>query len=111
MLLTILLIAAAVGVLITGHPPAIDVAVVCGMVLAFSWVDPRLDRWIELRTGRTSTNPTESYKAVHLVVMLLISIPPLHFFPGVYYVSTFFMFLGLTVSRAVAQAYLGKTAT
>lgn len=111
MLLTILLIAAAVGVLLaTGHPPA-EMASLCGIVFAYSWVYPRLDRWIELRTGRTSMNPTELYTAVELVVMMLISIPPLFFFPGVYYLVTFFTLLGLTVGSAVAQAYLGKIAT
>lgn len=56
-------------------------------------------------------NPTETYKAVQLMVMLLIAVPPLYLFPGVFYVTTFSMLLGLTVGRAVAQAYLGKIAT
>lgn len=107
----ILLIMFAVGMLVAGIS-TIEVVAACRLLLAFYWVHPRLDRWVELRTGRTSMNPSERYKAVSFGVMMLIVLPPIYFLPGRHWLaSTFIFVLGMVVSGVVAHAYLGKRAT
>ncbi len=107
----ILLIAFAVVMLAQGAS-AIEVAAACGLVLVFIWVNPRLDRWVELRTGRTSMNPSDRYQAVNFGVMMLIILPPIYFLPGLHWLAYPFIFvIGMVVSDVVAHAYLGNRAT
>ena len=111
MLLTILLIMFAIGMLAQGVS-AIEVAVACGLLLASAWGRPRLERWVEIRTGRTSMTPTGTYNAVELGVMMLIIAMPPFFLPGAHsLVLLFFFVLAICVGGPIAQAYFGKRTT
>ena len=111
MLFAILLIMFAIGMLAQGAS-AIEVAAACGLILVFIWVNPRLDRWVELRTGRTSMTPSDRYQAVNFVVMMLIVLPPIYFLPGLPWLAFSFIFvIGMVVSDVVAHAYFGNRAT
>ena len=111
MLLTILLIMFAVGMLVQGAS-AVEVATACGLMLALAWGRPRLERWVELCTGRTSMTPSEPYRGASLIVGILIALPPIYFLPGAHWlVISSFTLLAMCVSGPIAQACFGKRAT
>ena len=111
MFLFIILIAFAVVMLAMGLS-AFEVAIACGMILAFTYLLPSVERWVELRTGHTTAAPSETYKAVSLLVALLIGTPPIFLLPGAHVlVIVAFWMLGMLIGGLVAQAYFGKHTT
>ena len=67
------------------------------------------ERWVQRRTGRTTSAPTDQYKAFNFILAMIIGVPPIFLLQGGnVLVIIAFQLVGLVVGDLVAQAFFGK---
>ena len=108
MLHAIIVIAFVVVMAVMGASP-LELAIACGMTAAWVRVLAWSEVWVQRRTGRTSLEPTDSYKGASFLVAMLIGLPPIFLLPHPHYLALVaFQMVGMLIGGICAQSIFGK---
>lgn len=87
----------------------LEVAIALGMTVAYMLILTWSGQFVELRTGRTNLNPTESFKNVGFLIAMLIGLPPIFLFPHLHYLAILaIQILGMVISGICSQLFFGR---